>query len=194
MAKKDFLEIPFNELDLEKQIQWLIKQSQKVAERVPVLKKELAVYDDKSNEMYNMSANEIKLFAQSYAFDLTTGEISSDNQGLQNFVAQLQKYSGNIMDIRLMAMESRIESFRESIIESGASQSEIDYVNSLLDKMSDSEKEQFTKSKLFLDTHDYPSEGIQKFMDMYDFTPQTAKLEDWCEQHNIETDKWYNFD
>ena len=196
MAKKDFKEIdvPFNQLDVDKQIQWLIKHSEQVISKLPQLKKALAIYDDKSNEMYNMEPNEIRLFAQSYAYDLTTGDTSSSDTGLQNFVGQLEKYSGNIMELRMQAMEERIQSFKDSIVESGASENEIEYVNSLLDKMTDEQKEAFTKSKLFLDTHDYPSEGIQKFMDMYDFTPQTAKLEDWCQQHDIKTDDWYGFE
>ena len=57
--------------------------------------------------------------------------------------------------------------------------------------MSDKEKEAFTKSKLFWDSGEYGSEGIRVFMDMYDVTPATANLENWLEQHNIQTERRY---
>ena len=186
------LKIPFKELDVDKQIQWLIKHSQKVIERLPTLKKELAVYDDKSNEMYNMSSSEIQLFTNSYAIDLTTGDIDSDNEALTDFVEQLSKYGDTgIGELRLQATEQRIESFIDSIKKCGASDEELEYVESLLEQMSDRQKEAFTKSKLFWDSGDYGSEGIRTFMDLYDVTPATANLENWCEQHDIETQRLF---
>lgn len=191
MAKKiDKLDIPFKELDVDKQIQWLIEHSQKVIKRLPELKKELAVYDDKSNEMYNMEASEIKLFTNSYALDLTTGDNASDNAELNKFVEQLSKYGDKgIGELRLEATEKRIESFKDSLVKSGASEDEIMYVEELLDDLSDRELEAFTKSKLFWDSGEYGSESIQKFMDMYDVTPATANLENWLEQHGKTTQR-----
>ena len=184
------LKIPFKDLDVDKQIQWLIEHSKKVIERLPELKKELAVYDDKSNEMYNMSSSEIQLFTNTYAIDLTTGDIESDNESLTNFVEQLSKYGDTgIGELRLQSTEQRIENFIESIVKSGGSEEELEYVQSLLDKMSDRQKEAFTKSKLFWDSGEYGSEGIRVFMDLYDVTPATANLENWCEQHNISTEQ-----
>lgn len=193
MAKKiTSLEIPFKDLDVDKQIQWLIKHSQKVIERLPTLKKELSVYDDKSNELYNMDKSTIELFTNTYAIDLTTGDISGDNSSLNDFVSQLSKYGDTgIGELRLQATNQRIESFIESIKKCGASEKEIEYVQSLLDKMSDRQKEAFTKSKLFWDSGDYGSEGIRTFMDLYDVTPATANLENWCEQHDIETQQLF---
>ena len=186
------LAIPFKDLDVEKQIQWLIKHSQKVIERLPTLKKELAVYDDKSNEMYNWDKSTIELFTNTYAIDLTTGDISSDNKSLTNFVEQLSKYGDKgIGELRLEATEQRIDSFLSSIQKAGGSEEELDYVQSLLDQMSDREKEAFTKSKLFWDSGDYGSEGLRVFMDLYDVTPATANLENWCEQHDITTEQRY---
>ena len=192
MAKPTSLKIPFKDLDVDKQIQWLIKQSQKVIQRLPELKKELAVYDDKSNEMYNMDKSSIELFTNTYAVDLTTGDITSDNQSLIEFANQLSKYGDKgIGELRLEATENRIESFLDSITKSGGSESELKYVQSLLDQMSDREKEAFTKSKLFWDSGEYGSEGIRVFMDLYDVTPATANLENWCEQHGITTEQKY---
>ena len=57
--------------------------------------------------------------------------------------------------------------------------------------MSDKQKEAFTKSKLFWDSGQYGSEGIRTFMDLYDVTPATANLENWCEQHGITTQQLY---
>ena len=189
MGKKvPSLKIPFKELDVDKQIQWLMKQSQKVIKRLPTLKKELAVYDDKSNEMYNWDSSQIQLFSNSYSVDLTTGSISPDDSSLNDFVSQLSKYGDTgIGELRIMATEQRIDSFLESLIKSGASQFEIDYVEELLNSMTDRQKEAFTKSKLFWDSGEYGSEGIQQFLDLYDVTPATANLENWCEQHDIQT-------
>lgn len=190
MPKTPNLKIPFKDLDVDKQIQWLIEHSQKVIKRLPQLKKELAVYDDKSNEMYNWEKSSVELFTNTYAIDLTTGDISSDNAELTDFVSQLSKYGDTDFEqLRLEFTEKRISSFLDSLEKSGASQDEIDYVNSLLDKMTDSQKEAFTKSKLFWDSGDYGSEGIKVFMDLYDVTPATANLENWCEQHGITTDR-----
>lgn len=194
MPKKDInsLKIPFKDLDVDKQIQWLIKHSQKVIERLPTLKKELAVYDDKSNELYNMDKSSIELFTNTYAIDLTTGDITGDNSSLMDFVSQLSKYGDTgIGELRLEATTQRIDSFLDSIVKCGASQDEIDYVKDLLSQMSDKQKEAFTKSKLFWDSGDYGSEGIRTFMDLYDVTPATANLENWCEQHNISTEQRY---
>lgn len=190
MPKTSNLKIPFKDLDVDKQIQWLIEHSQKVIKRLPQLKKELAVYDDKSNEMYNWEKSSVELFTNTYAIDLTTGDISSDNAELTDFVSQLSKYGDTDFEqLRLEFTDKRISSFLDSLEKSGASQEEIDYVNSLLDKMTDSQKEAFTKSKLFWDSGDYGSEGIKVFMDLYDVTPATANLENWCEQHGITTDR-----
>ena len=190
MKKVTSLKIPFKDLDIDKQIQWLISHSKKVIERLPELKKELAVYDDKSNEIYNWDKSTIELFTNTYAIDLTTGEINGDNIQLQEFAEQLSKYGDNgIGELRLMATEQRIESFLESLEKSGASEEEIEYVKSLLNNMSDKQKEAFTKSKLFWDSGDYGSEGVSRFMDLYDITPATANLENWCEQHGIETER-----
>lgn len=192
MAKKVItsLNIPFKDLDVEKQIQWLVEHSQKVIERLPQLKKELAVYDDKSNEMYNWSKENVEVFTKSYTLDLATGTIKGDNQELNDFVSQLSKYGDKgIGELRLQATQERIESFKQSIIDSGGSEDELNYVQSLLDKMSDREKEAFTKSKLFWDSGVPNSEGIATFMDLYDVTPATANLENWCEQHNIQTER-----
>ena len=192
MPKTPNLKIPFKDLDVDKQIQWLIKQSHKVIERLPLLKKELSVYDDKSNEMYNMDKSSIELFTNSYAIDLTTGDITNDDSSLMDFVSQLSKYGDTgIGELRLQATEQRIESFIESLSKCGASEEEKEYVKSLLDKMSERQKEAFTKSKLFWDSGDYGSEGIKVFMDLYDITPATANLENWCEQHGITTERMF---
>lgn len=194
MAKKypTSLNIPFKELDVDKQIQWLISHSKKVIERLPELKKELAVYDDKSNEMYNMDKSSIELFTNTYAIDLTTGSISPDNPELTQYVEQLSTYGDRgIGELRLMATEKRIDNFKESLIKSGASEDEISYVEDLLEKLSDKQKEAFTKSKLFWDSGEYGSEGVQQFLDMYDVTPATANLENWLEQHGITTERRY---
>lgn len=192
MAKIPSLKIPFKDLDVDKQIQWLIKHSHKVIERLPQLKKELAVYDDKSNEMYNWDRSSVELFTNTYARDIATGSISSENTELQSFVEQLSKYGDtDFAQLRLEFTEKRIDSFLESLEKSGASEFEIQYVNDLLDKLTDKEKEAFTKSKLFWDSGDYGSEGIRTFMDMYDVTPATANLENWCEQHGITTDRLF---
>ena len=193
MSKLKLDTIPkFQQLDIDKQIEWLVKQSQKVIKRLPILKKELGVYDDKSNEMYNMDKSTIEVFTKSYVSDLATHSIKSDNPSLVEFAEQLEIYGDvGIGELRLQATEERIDKFIDSLIKSGASQQEYDYVKSLLDKMTDKQKEAFTKSKLFWDSGDYGSEGIRTFMDLYDVTPATANLENWCEQHGITTDRLY---
>ena len=197
MAKKAVtsLKIPFKDLEVDEQIQWLIKHSKKVIERLPQLKKELSVYDDKSNEMYNWDKPTIELFAKTYAYDLATGNISKDDTSLNNFANQLSKYGDKgIGELRVMATQQRIESFKDSLIKAGASEDEYMYVEELLSRMSDQQLEAFTKSKLFWDNGEYGSEGLRVFLDLYDVTPATANLENWCEQHGITTEKRYFID
>ena len=194
MAKKVVsLNIPFKELDVDKQIQWLMEQTRKVIKRLPELKRELAVYDDKSEELYNWSKSQIEVFSNTYAIDLTTGTMSeSEEKSLSEYVSQLSKYGDKgIGELRLQATEQRIESFKESLEKSGASEDEISYVEELLDKLTDRQKESFTKSKFFWDSGEYGSEGIQQFLDLYDVTPATANLENWCEEHGIDTERRY---
>ena len=192
MTKTPNLKIPFKDLDVDKQIQWLIKHSQKVIERLPELKKELAVYDDKSNEMYNWERSSVELFTTTYTRDIATGRITSENTELQNFVEQLSKYGETDFEqLRLEVTEKRIDSFLKSLDDSGASDEEKEYVQSLLNELTDKQKEAFTKSKLFWDSGAYGSEGIRVFMDLYDVTPATANLENWCEQHGISTKKLF---
>lgn len=182
----------FDELTTEQQVRWLEKQTEKVIERLPTLKKHLTMYNDRSDELYNMSAEEIKLITSTNISDIKSGRTT---RGLGSYANQLNKYANlTYAELRLETTNQRIDSFMDSLERSGASQAEIDHCKELLDRMSDKDKENFVRSKFFWNYGDYNSSGVRNFFNENGCTIETANLENWCEQHNIlgaTDDKYY---
>ena len=190
---------PFNELTLEEQIKWIEKETKRVVERLPSLKKNLSTYNDISTELYNLEPEEIRVMSKAYQQSLKSGSTQSTSTSLNAYVGQLEKYGETPMEtLRATSTEQRIESFLNSV-EDNCSVEEYDYVKSMVDNMSDELKEEFVKSKYFWQTNDYPSDGLVKFNELYkgeheSISPATANLETFLKSKGISTDEWYEYE
>lgn len=180
MAKK--LDInSFFKLSPEEQAKSIERETKKVIERLPTLKKRLKMYGETSTEMYNLNREEIELQGSTYAKAIRGGEITtpSSKKAYQNFIKNLQKYART--DIRQLAQETaqaRIESWKEHILAS-STDADSEYALEMLSTMSEDEIEGFTKSKFFMDSS-YMYMITEE--DGKQFSVQTLKLELYLEE------------
>lgn len=163
-----------NLLSPDKQIEWVAKETEKVLKRLPTLKKELKVYDDRSSELYNLTPEEVKLFSKVYSQSISQGNITPE---LKEYLAQLEEYGEKeIGELTKEKTNIRIDSFLYNL-KQVASEEEYIYTKNLIDNMSEKEKEMFTKSKYFFDTGNLGSTNFVKFIQENGVSVATAKLE-----------------
>ena len=166
---------PFNLLSPEEQIKWIEKQTEKVLNRLPTLKERLTAFDDRSDELYNKTVEEIKLTSKVYTSQILDGD--TDIGGLENYIDQLTTYGNtNIKTLVKETTKTRLDNFLENILLTGSPE-EYEYVKKLLSKMTNTEKNRFVKSKYFFDTGNLNSDDFVKFLEEFDVTVGTAKLE-----------------
>lgn len=168
-------------------LNWVDKQTNKVIGRLPELKKELALFDDRSNELYNIDPSELRLMSKVHREKILRGEYDS---ATESFISQIELYSeNNFEQLREKLTNERIEDFLEYIPEmnglgiydeDGNELTEYDYVMELIEQMSPQDLYNFTRSKFFVQQGYPPSEGVIEFMDMYGVTPATANLENYA--------------
>ena len=186
----------FKDLSLEEQLKWIEKQTERVVKRLPSLKKNLSTYNDVSAELYNLEPEDIMIMSKTHQKKLTSGTTDTSTY---NFARKLEMYGDTPMEtLRATATEKRIESFLD-YVDNATSEEESEYVHSLIDKMSDEDKEEFTKSKYFWFTSDYPSDELVKFNELYkgaheSISPATANLETFMKKKGYDTDNWYDYD
>lgn len=187
MAKKfninNFLKLP-----LEEQAVYIEKQTKELVRKLPELKRRLKMYNDNSDEMYNLSKEEVELQGTTYARAVRGGEITTptSQQAYKSFIKNLTRYTNSKgYRISVGIMQKRLDSWIKHVEENG-SQEEIAYAHKLLDSMSVQEKIEFTKSKYFLDTENWNSEGFIKETEMGDYSIQVLKLELFLEEYRAE--------
>ena len=78
-------------------------------------------------------------------------------------------------------------------IRSHASQDEIDYAEELVNSMSENEKIGFTRSKYFLDVGDWNSDNFQQYIEEYDYSIMTQKLELYLKRKGHKTGDTYKY-
>lgn len=184
----------FEKFDIEKQAEIIEKQTKELLKKLPSLKKNLSLYDDTTDELYNLTPDELSLYGETYARAIRGGEIStpSSKLGYQRFVKRLLNY--NTRSIKELAVEyatRRMDSFMDTIRKNG-SLAEIEYAESLYDQMSDEDKVAFTRSKYFLDTDNWGSEQfMQNFQDS-EYSMMTLKLELFMMNKGHSTENIYN--
>lgn len=194
MKKLKFTFEEFEKLDIEKQAEIIENQTKQLLKKLPSLKKNLSLYDDTTDELYNLTPDELSLYGETYARALRGGEIStpSSKLGYKRFVKRLLNY--NARSIKELAVEyanRRMDSFMDTIRKNG-SLAEIEYAESLYDQMSDEDKIAFTRSKYFLDTDNWGSEQfMQNFQDS-EYSMMTLKLELFMMNKGYSTDNIYN--
>ena len=175
----------------EQQIKELERLTEQVLERLPELKHRLVAFDDRSDELYNLTPEEIRLFSKTYISDIEQGYSSA---GLQDFQQQLYRYGETpLEELETQVANARWESFKEHI--RSLSKEEYDYLLELEKKLDKSDINAFTKSKFFFDGGDYSSKNFVKFINEHGISVGMAKFETFLESRGIETDrKFYDED
>lgn len=170
----------------EEQARYIERETKNLIKRLPSLKKNLQMYGEVSDELYNMSADELELIGRTYSRAIRGGEIStpSSKKAYQNFVRSLQKYSrGNIKELAIRTANERMESWLNNVRANGTTE-EIAYAEDLVNSMTDSEKLGFTRSKYFLDTENWGStDTFNKNTDVGQYSIQVLKLELYLQEH-----------
>lgn len=184
----------FEKLDIEKQAEIIQKETQKLLKKLPSLKQNLSLYDDTTDELYNLTPEELSLYGETYAKAIRGGEITtpSSKLGYRKFVKRLLNY--NARSVKELAVEyasKRMDSFMETIRNNG-SIAEVEYAEELFAQMSDDDKIAFTRSKYFLDTDNWSSEQfIQEYQDN-EYSMMTLKLELFMMNKGYDTENIYN--
>ena len=153
MAKK-FNINSFLKLSPEEQAKSIEKQTQELLKRLPTLKKQLKMYGDTSDELYNLKEDELELIGSTYAKAVRGGEITtpSSKSAYRSFINNLRKYTRT--DIRTLALQSaeqRMDSWIDHI-EKASTDADKEYAQRMLDSMTEEEKLGFTRSKYFMDS------------------------------------------
>lgn len=188
--KKTNLLKEFKKLTKQEQVEWIETRTKKVISRLPELKQKLTVYDDKSDELYNLESADIQLMSKVHTSRLGKG--GSGGTSLPDFLSQLERYSKtDIIQLEQETAQMRWESFLQNAKENASGDGEKEYIDRLAENMSERDIINFTRSKLFFDKGDLNSADFVKFLEQYGIGVGTAKLETWQEQHNIGTDKQF---
>lgn len=197
MAKKQFSINSFMQLSPEKQAQAIERETNKLIARLPSLKKHLKMYNETSDEMYNLSQEEVEFQGIRYAKAVRGGEIStpSSQRAYQNFIKNLYKYTRpNIGDIAKEVGEKRFNSWWDTLKEH-ATDEDLAYANYLIMQMSEKDKLGFTRSKYFIDNANWNSKDtFEKGFDEGMISIQTLELELYVQKNcpHITTRNIYN--
>lgn len=188
MAKDKFFDIGVKSLKgltPEQEVKELEKLTEKVLERLPELKHRLTAFDDRNDDLYNLTPEDIRLTSNTYISDIR-GNYSSE--GLENWYKQLQIYGEtNLDELEVAVADARWESFKENIKQ--VSYEDYNYIIELEKKLDKKTIVEFTRSKFFFDGGDLSSEQFVKFMNEHNTSVGIAKLETFLESKGIETDK-----
>ena len=195
MAKKEFDINSFLKKSPEEQAKAIERETQRLLNRLPSLKDKLSMYNEVSDEMYNLSPEEVEFQGIRQAQAVRTGEITTPTgkQAYNNFVKNLHRYARrNIHDLAVESAEMRMKSWLDNI-KTHASQDEIDYAEELVNSMSENEKIGFTRSKYFLDVGDWNSDNFKQYIEEYDYSIMTQKLELYLKRKGHKTGDTYKY-
>ena len=179
MAKIDISS--FLKLSPEEQAKSIERQTKELIKRLPTLKNKLKMYGETSDELYNLSSDEVDLMGTTYARAIRGGEIStpSSKKAYQNFIRNLRRYTRT--DISQLAQETankRMDSWIENI-KSGSTDADYQYAQEMFNSLTDEEKQGFTRSKFFMDSS-YMYMITEE--DGKQYSVQTLKLELYLEE------------
>ena len=177
----------------EEQARFIETETKNLIKRLPRLKSSLQMYGEISDELYNMSREEIELIGSTYSRAVRSGEIStpSSKRAYQNFVNNLRKYSRtSIRELAIQTAEQRLESWLEHVRTNGSVE-EIAYAEKLIGMMTTDDKIGFTRSKYFLDTENWGSEGFVQELTSGVYSIQVLKLELYMQEKGYNTDNIY---
>ena len=153
------------------------------------------MYNEISDELYNLNADELQLMGETYASAIRGGEVStpSSSRAYRKFVQQLRKYSRtNIRELAIMTANERLESWLNNVRANGSPE-EIAYAEEMIANMTESQKIGFTRSKYFLDVENWNSYDFKKETDEGEYSIQVLKLELYLQTYEgSETKNIYN--
>ena len=178
----------------EEQAEFIERETKNVIKRLPKLKSALQMYGEVSDELYNMSSEELQLIGTTYSRAVRSGEIStpSSKRAYQNFIGKLKKYSRmSIKELAEQTAEMRMQSWLDHVRANG-SKEEIAYAEKLVEGMTISEKIGFTRSKYFLDTENWGSEGFVQSTNEGVYSIQVMKLELYLQSKGHDTEDKYH--
>ena len=169
----------FLKLSPEEQAKSIERETKELIKRLPTLKKQLKMYGEVSDELYNLTQDELDLMGSTYAKAIRSGEITtpSSQRAYQKFISNLRKYARtDISYLAKVTAEQRLDSWKEHI-DANASEEEKAYVEKLLNSMTDKQKLGFTRSEYFLDVENWSSDGFVQKTEDGEFSISTLKLE-----------------
>ena len=182
----------FLKLSPEEQAKSIERETKELLQRLPTLKKQLKMYGDTSDELYNLQRDEVELIGSTYAKAVRGGEITTPTAkaSYEKFIRNLRKYART--DIRQLAIrtaDKRMDSWIEHI-ENASFDADIVYARRIFDSMTEEQKLGFTRSKYFMDSQ-YMYEVVDVGGNKYSI--QTLKLELYMkERWGIEFDNVYD--
>ena len=185
----------FSKWSAEKQARYIERETEVLVKRLPSLKKNLQMYGEISDELYNLEPSELRQIGETYASAVRTGEITTpaSKNAYRRFINQIKKYARR--DMARLAQETaerRLESWLDNVKANGSTE-EIEYAEFLLEQMTDSQKIGFTLSKYFLDVENWSSEGFIKSTSEGLYSIQVLKLELFLQNYEgIEDRNIYN--
>ena len=144
----------FLKLSPEEQAKSIERETKELIKRLPTLKKQLKMYGETSDELYNLQRDEVELIGSSYAKAVRSGEITTPTAkaSYQKFVNNLRKYARtDIGQLASQTAELRMESWLEHI-DASSSDGDSEYAHELYNSMTEEEKLGFTRSKYFMDS------------------------------------------
>lgn len=180
MAKKFDIN-SFLKLSAEEQAKLIERETKELINRLPTLKKQLKMYGETSDELYNLNRDEVELMGRTYARAVRGGEITtpSSKQAYRNFINNLRKYARtDIGQLARQTADARMDSWLEHV-KAGSTDADIEYANELYNSMTDEEKLGFTRSKYFMDSS-YMYMVTEE--DNKQYSIQTLKLELYLEE------------
>ena len=187
MAKRN--EVDFFKLSAEEQAREIERQTKKLIARLPDLKKNLKMYGEVSDELYNLTEEEVSTIGTTYAKAVRGGEIStpSSKRAYQKFINDMRKYTRrSIGDIAQEVAEKRFDDWWKTI-KDNASTEELEYCNYLVMQMDDKMKRGFTMSRYFLENANWNSEDtFVKSVSDGDISMMTLELELYLEKNHPE--------
>lgn len=184
----------FSKWTKEEQATYIETATKKILKNLNKLKKNLQMYGEISEEIYNLSPSELRDYGQSYATAVRGGEITtpSSKQAYRHFIEQLRKYSKtDISKLALTYAKRRLDSWLDTVKKNG-SLAEIEYAQELIDSMSNKDIRGFTLSKYFLDTETWNYDLFSRETDEGVFSIQVLKLELYLQSNGVDTRKIYN--
>lgn len=196
MPKRPFNLNSFLTKSPEEQAKVIEKETQRLLNQLPSLKKNLKMYNEVSDEMYNLTPDEITLQGEVWANAVRKGQITTESskQAYNKFIKNLTKYARpNIHQLAVETAEQRLDSWLDTL-KNHASQAEVDYAEELISQMSENEKIGFTRSNYFLDNSNWNSkESYVKETSEGEYSMQTLELELYLEKNtDVNTRSIYN--